>query len=116
MHRVKSWKDEIPERFKQGLLDYEKAQELNQDFYIAAEFSSPSIDPSLTFQIGDGKSYGNYENVALVKPNKYKFSARPVTSDPKVSLHGKNIYFIFFVVFYLPFALISFLTLLSPPR
>jgi len=89
---VKSWEDDIPERFKQGLLDYEKAQELNQDFYITAEFSSHSIHPSITFEIGEGKSYGNYENVPLVKPNKYKIYTRAVTSDPKVSLHEKNIF------------------------
>ena len=103
MHRVKSWTDEIPERYKQGLLDYENAREVNQECYIAAEFSSLSIHPPLTFEIGDGKSYGSYENVALVKPNKYKIHTRAVTSDPKVSLHGKNIYFKFV-------SLISFLT------
>ena len=99
VYRVKSWGDEIPERYKQGLLDYEKAREVNQEFYIAAEFSSPSIHPSLTFEIGDGKNYGNYENVALLKPNKYKIYTRAVTSDPKVSLHGKNIYFSFFLCY-----------------
>ena len=55
VHRVKSWTDEIPESYKQGLLGYEKAREVNQEFYIAAEFSSPSIHSSLTFEIGDGK-------------------------------------------------------------
>jgi len=89
VHRVKSWADEIPKRYKQGLLDYEKAREVNQEFYIAAEFSSPSIHPPLTFEIGDGKSYGNYENVALVKPSKYKIYTRAVTSDPKY-LPGKE--------------------------
>ena len=86
---MKSWADEIPKRYKQWLLDYEKAREVNQESYIAAEFSSPSIHPPLTFEIGDGKSYGNYENVALVKPSKYKIYTRAVTSDPKVSLYGK---------------------------
>ena len=99
---MKSWTDEIPERYKQGLLDYEKAREVNQEFYISAEFSSPSIHPPLTFEIGDGKSYGNYENVALVKPNKYKIYTRAVTSDPKVSLYGK--------IFISVFSLISFLS------
>ena len=99
MHRVKSWADEIPKRYKQGLLDYEKAREVNQEFYIAAEFSSPSIHPPLTFEIGDGKSYGNYENVALVKPSKYKIYTRAVTSDPKVSLYGKIFISVFFVDF-----------------
>ena len=113
VHRVKSWTDEIPESYKQGLLGYEKAREVNQEFYIAAEFSSPSIHSSLTFEIGDGKSYGNYENVALVKPNKYNIYTRAVTSDPKVSFHGKNIHFSVFSLLFI--CLDSFLTLLSPP-
>ena len=83
---VKDWTDQIPEKYKTLLRDYDKSQDQNQNFYIAAELPSSLIHPSLSFIIGDAKSYGPYENAALVKTKKYKIYIRAVTTFPKVKI------------------------------
>ena len=81
---MKNWTQEIPDKYKTGLLDYDKSQDQNQDFYITAELQSASTHPSMTFEIGDGKRYGAYKNVVLDKQQKYKIYIRAVTTAPKV--------------------------------
>ena len=83
---VNDWADELPEKNTKKLLDYDKSQKEKQGFYIAAELQSELIHPSLTFEIGDGKHYGTYKNVALAKLQKYKIYIRAVTTSPKVML------------------------------
>lgn len=89
VHLVKDWTDQIPEKYKTLLKGYDKSQDQNQNFYIAAELPSSSIHPSLSFIIGDAKSYGPYENVGLLKTKKYKIYIRAVTTFPKY-LPGKE--------------------------
>lgn len=86
VHLVKDWTDQIPEKYRTLLKGYDKSQDQNQNFYIAAELPSSSIHPSLSFIIGDARSYGPYENVALLKTKKYKIYIRAVTTFPKVKI------------------------------
>ena len=56
MHKVNDWSDEVP--------DWEK---LELDVYIAAQVRADSVNPSMVFVVGDGKTYDGYENKQLSK-------------------------------------------------
>ena len=65
MHKVNDWKDEVS--------DWEK---LESDVYIAAQIPAISVNPSMVFVVGDGKTYGDYENKQLSDGQKYKIYSR----------------------------------------
>ena len=65
MHKVNDWNDEVS--------DWEK---LESDVYIAAQIPANSVNPSMVFVVGDGKTYGGYENKQLSDGQKYKIYSR----------------------------------------
>ena len=65
MHKVNYWSDEVS--------DWEK---LESDVYIAAQIPASSVNPSMVFFVGDGKTYGDYENKQLSDGKKYKIYSR----------------------------------------
>ena len=65
MHKVNDWKDEVS--------DWEK---LESDVYIAAQISANSVNPSMVFVVGDGKTYDGYKNKQLSGGQKYKIYSR----------------------------------------
>ena len=62
---MNDWKDEVS--------DWEK---LESDVYIAAQISANSVNPSMVFVVGDGKTYDDYENKQLSGGQKYKIYSR----------------------------------------
>ena len=62
---MNDWKDEVS--------DWEK---LESDVYIAAQISANSVNPSMVFVVGDGKTYDGYENKQLSGGQKYKIYSR----------------------------------------
>ena len=65
MHKVNYWSDEVS--------DWKK---LESDVYIAAQIPASSVNPSMVFVVGDGKTYGDYENKQLSDGKKYKIYSR----------------------------------------
>ena len=65
VHKVNDWKDEVS--------DWEK---LESDVYIAAQISANSVNPSMVFVVGDGKTYDGYKNKQLSGGQKYKIYSR----------------------------------------
>ena len=49
---------------------------LGSDIYIAAQIPANSVNPSMVFEIGDGKTYDGYENKQLSNGLKYKIYSR----------------------------------------
>ena len=65
VHKVNDWSDEVS--------DWEK---LESDVYIAAQIRADSVNPSMVFVVGDGKTYDGYENKQLSVGQKYKIYSR----------------------------------------
>ena len=65
VHKVNDWSDEVS--------DWEK---LESDVYIAAQIRADSVNPSMVFVVGDGKTYDGYENKQLSDGEKYKIYSR----------------------------------------
>ena len=65
VHKVNDWSDEVS--------DWEK---LESDVYIAAQIRADSVNLSLVFVVGDGKTYNGYENKQLSDGQKYKIYSR----------------------------------------
>ena len=63
--KVNDWSDEVS--------DWEK---LESDVYIAAQIRADSVNPSMVFVVGDGKTYDGYENKQLSDGQKYKIYSR----------------------------------------
>ena len=76
---MNDWKDEVS--------DWEK---LESDVYIAAQIPANSVNPSMVFVVGDGKTYGDYENKQLSDGQKYKIYSRglalPVTKVARLTV------------------------------
>ena len=49
---------------------------LGSDIYIAAQIPGNSVNPSMVFEVGDGKTYNGYENKQLSNGQKYKIYSR----------------------------------------
>ena len=49
---------------------------LGSDIYIAAQIPANSVNPSMVFEVGDGKTYDGYENKQLSNGQKYKIYSR----------------------------------------
>ena len=65
VHKVNYWSDEVS--------DWEK---LESDVYIAAQIRADSVNLSMVFVVGDGKTYYGYENKQLSDGQKYKIYCR----------------------------------------
>ena len=65
VHKVNDWSDEVS--------DWEK---LESDVYIAAQIPANSVNQSMVFVVGDGKTYDVYENKQLSGGQKYKIYSR----------------------------------------
>ena len=65
VHKVNDWSDEVS--------DWEK---LESDVYTAAQIRADSVNPSMVFVVGDGKTYDGYENKQLSVGQKYKIYSR----------------------------------------
>ena len=65
VHQVNDWTDEVSEW-----------NTLGTDVYIAAQIPANSTNPSITFVVGDGKTYDGYENKQLSNGQKYKIYSR----------------------------------------
>ena len=65
VHKVNDWKDEVS--------NWDK---LESDVYIAAQIPANSVNPSMVFVVGDGKTYDGYENKELSGGQKYKIYSR----------------------------------------
>ena len=65
VHKVNDWSDEVS--------DWEK---LESDVYIAAQIRADSVNLSMVFVVGDGKTYNGYENKQLSDGQKYKIYSR----------------------------------------
>ena len=65
VHKVNDWSGEVS--------DWEK---LESDVYIAAQIRADSVNPSMVFVVGDGKTYDGYENKQLSDGQKYKIYSR----------------------------------------
>ena len=65
VHKVNDWSDEVS--------DWEK---LESDVYIAAQIRADSVNPSMVFVVGDGKTHDGYENKQLSVGQKYKIYSR----------------------------------------
>ena len=63
VHKVNDWTDEVS--------DWETS-----DVYIAAQIRADSVDVSMVFVVGDGKTYNGYENKQLSDGQKYKIYSR----------------------------------------
>ena len=65
VHQVNDWTDEVSEW-----------NTLESDVYIAAQIPANSMNPSIVFVVGDGKTYDGYENKQLSNGQKYKIYSR----------------------------------------
>ena len=65
VHKVNHWTDEVS--------DWET---LTSDVYIAAQIRADSVDASMVFVVGDGKTYNGYDNKQLSDGQKYKIYSR----------------------------------------
>ena len=65
VHKVNDWSDEVS--------DWEK---LESDVYIAAQIRADSVQLSMVFVVGDGKTYYGYENKQLSDGKKHKIYSR----------------------------------------
>ena len=65
VHKVNDWSEEVS--------DWEK---LESDVYIAAQIRADSVNPSMVFVVGDGKTYDGYENKQLSDGQIYKIYSR----------------------------------------
>ena len=65
VHKVNDWCDEVS--------DWET---LESDVYIAAQIRADSVNPSMVFVVGDGKTKDGYENKQLSEGQKYKIYSR----------------------------------------
>ena len=80
---------EIPEKVTKrqtptlpdNVTNYQEARRKGEKFYMAASLSRDSLSTSKVFVLGDGKTYGGYENVQLEPGTRYKAYIRAVTED-----------------------------------
>ena len=65
MHKVNDWYNEVSDW-----------KTLGSDIYITAQIPANSVNPSMVFEVGDGKTYDGYENKQLSTGQKYKIYSR----------------------------------------
>ena len=65
MHKVNDWCDEVSDW-----------KTLESDVYIATQIPAYSVNPSIVFVVGDGKTYYGYKNKQLSNGQKYKIYSR----------------------------------------
>ena len=65
MHKVNDWDDKVSDW-----------KTLETDVYIAAQIRADSVNPSMVFVVGDGKTYNGYKNKQLSNGQNYKIYAR----------------------------------------
>ena len=65
VHKVNDWCHEVS--------DWET---LESDVYIAAQIRADSVNPSMDFVVGDGKTYYGYKNKQLSTGQKYRIYSR----------------------------------------
>ena len=63
----------------EDILGYKEAKANGEKFYIAARFARERLNGPREFVLGDGKTYGGYENAPLEPETKYKAYIRGVT-------------------------------------
>ena len=71
VHRVKEWTEEISDWSNFG-----------PDFFISAQIPAASVNPSMVFVVGDGKTYDSYINKKLLSGQKYNIYSRALTTMP----------------------------------
>ena len=72
----------LPEK----IYGFEEAQTNGDRFYIAAVFERRKLP--VEFVLGNGKTYGGYENAPLKPGTRYKMYVRGVTERNGVSIQG----------------------------
>ena len=65
MYKVNDWCNELSDWKTPG-----------SDIYIAAQIPANSVNPSIIFEVGDGKTYDGYDNRQLSNGQKYKIYSR----------------------------------------
>ena len=65
VHKVNDWGDKVSDW-----------KTLGSDVYVAAQIPADSVNPSMVFVVGDGKTKGGYENKQLSDGQKYKIYSR----------------------------------------
>ena len=68
------------------IFGYKEAQANGDRFYVAAQFDRGKLPDE--FILGNGKTYGGYENAPLQPETKYKAYLRGVTEHNGVRLHN----------------------------
>ena len=64
-----------------NVTNYKEATRKGENLYMAARLSRDALNTSKVFVLGDGKTYGGYENVQLQPGRSYKVYIRGVTED-----------------------------------
>ncbi|XP_015770534.1 PREDICTED: phosphatidylinositol phosphatase PTPRQ-like isoform X2 [Acropora digitifera] len=70
---------------------FHEAERNGDRFYVAANLSRKSFNASKEFVLGDGQTYGGYENAKLEPGTKYKAYIRGVTEANGKLLYGKPV-------------------------
>ena len=66
---------------RDNVTNYKEARRKGENLYMAARLSRDALSTSKVFVLGDGKTYGGYENVQLEPGTSYKVYIRGVTED-----------------------------------
>ncbi|XP_068703641.1 receptor-type tyrosine-protein phosphatase F-like isoform X3 [Montipora foliosa] len=73
-----------------NVTNYKEATRKGENLYMAALLSRDALNTSKVFILGDGKTYGGYENVQLKPGTRYKVYIRGVTEDNGRFLYGES--------------------------
>ncbi|XP_068719116.1 insulin-like peptide receptor [Montipora capricornis] len=84
---AKVTKREIP-IIPDDVTNYKEVTRKVEKLYIAARLSRDALNTSKVFVLGDGKTYGGYENVQLEPGTRYKVYIRGVTQSNARFLYG----------------------------
>ena len=68
------------------IFGYKEAKANGDKYYIAARFERGTLDSPREFVLGDGKTYGGYQNAPLEPDTKYKAYVRAATEVNGVSI------------------------------
>ncbi|XP_068703646.1 contactin-4-like isoform X2 [Montipora foliosa] len=73
-----------------NVTNYKEATRKGENLYMAARLSQDALNTSKVFVLGDGKTFGGYENVQLQPGTSYKVYIRGVTEDNGRFLYGES--------------------------
>lgn len=71
-----------------NIFGYEEAKENGDKLYVAARFDRGKITNQADFVLGDGKTYGGYENVPLEPETNYRVYVRGITENNGTLIYG----------------------------